>query len=75
MVFLDELVENLFTVTRSLYQSAESKDAPTKEMVENWLSMAKKASFTARKRIFVVMQAHTQGWGFAKTLNFYQEGM
>lgn len=75
LVFLDELIENLFEVTRSLYKSAESKDAPTKEMVEDWLKMAKRASMTARKRIFVVMQAQSQGWGFAKTLNFYQEGM
>jgi len=74
MVFLDELVENLFEVTRSLYKAAESKEPATKEMVEDWLSMAKRASYTARKRIFVVMQAHSQGWGFAKTLNFYQEG-
>jgi len=59
MVFLDELVKNLFEVTRPLYAAADSKEQSTKEMVENWLSMAKRASHTARKRILA------QNWASA----------
>jgi len=76
MVFLEDVVEPLFKLTRLLYggQTATNKDKPTKEDTEKWFDLAKRASLVVRKRLFVVMQAHSQGWGFAKTLNFYQEG-
>jgi len=39
------------------------------------MAMTKRACTTTRERLFIIMEAHAQGWGFAKTLNFYQEGI
>jgi len=77
MIFLEELVDPLFKLTRAMYEAhaASYEDRPTREEADKWLTLAKKASMAVRKRLFVVMQAHAQGWGFARTLNFYQEGI
>jgi len=36
--------------------------------------MAKSVSAALNKRIFVIMTAQSEGWGFARDLEFYQQG-
>jgi len=52
MVFLEDVVEPLFKLTRSLYssQTATGKDKPTKEDAEKWFELAKRYLFTSFKR-------------------------
>lgn len=54
MVFLEDVVEPLFKLTRSLYfvleSTATGKDKPTKEDAEKWFELAKRYLFTSFKR-------------------------
>jgi len=56
------------------YKIFLAKGDVSKEKISNLMAMTKKACMTTRERIFGIMEAHAQGWGFAKTLNFYQDG-
>jgi len=68
MLFLDELVENLFPLVRELYALEQLKALIDLDKISSLMTLAKKASLTTRKRIFVIMEPHAQGWSFAKTL-------
>jgi len=68
-------VEDVHKLTRDLYKVSKGEEAPTVKDVEEWLEMAKKASDTLNQRIFVIMTAQAEGWGFARDLEFYKQGI
>jgi len=75
MIFLESVVEDVHKLTRDLYKVSKGDEEPTKKDVEDWLAMAKDASDAINQRIFVIMTAQSQGWGFARDLEFYKQGL
>jgi len=75
MMFLESMVEDVHKLTRDLFKVAKGDDEPTKKDVDDWLEMAKSASVSLNQRIFVIMTAQSQGWSFARDLEFYKQGI
>jgi len=75
MMFLESMVEDVHKLTRDLFKVSKGDDEPTKKDVDDWLEMAKSASVSLNQRIFVIMTAQSQGWSFARDLEFYKQGI
>jgi len=60
MVFLEELIENQFLLTRYLFEDIERTDPLTDDQKEERFNLAKAASRVTIKRLFVTMTAQSK---------------
>lgn len=77
MVLLDQALPPLQDVVRTLHELLEGdKDKATldREAIEKIQKKLTKSAKALNRRLFIVMNAQTEGWQFAKKLDFYESG-